>query len=232
MRPRPLVPLLCIPLLSVLALAGCAPVAPSPSPTSSPPSSPPSPSASSIGAAPPTAESSDDGVEYRVTYGFDVPAGPVTVTHQVSVPPVPYLVGVYVGNHPEGTPAYQRISFYFRVGFPSYTFRYVPQVVSDGRGTPIPLQGNSFLSVVFTPAQAHDDAGASTVVQAAPPVTGFPNLRQYASAGDFEGHVTYGLGIQTAPNSDQTIRIRAGELKRPDGSGGFFYVVHLDTQSA
>jgi hypothetical protein len=231
MNPRPFVLVLSTLVLPTLVLAGCATPAPTPGPST------PAPTASSAGgvvgtAPPPTSEPTDDGIEYRVTYGFDVPSNPVTITHQVSPPPLPYLVGVYVGNHPEGTPAYQRISYYFRVGFPSYTFHYVPEVISDGRGDPVPLQGNSFLSVVFTTAQAHDDAGASTVVEAAPAVIGFPNLRNYAPAGDFEGHVSYGLGIQTAPNSDQVLRIRSGELKRPDNAGGFFYVVHFDIQSS
>jgi hypothetical protein len=226
MNPRPLVL-----VLTTLLLAGCT------APASTPGSSAPAPATSSAGGAvgtapPPTAEPTGDGIEYRVSYGFDVPSSLVTITHEVHPPPLRYLVGVYVGNHPEGTPAYQRISFYFRVGFPSYAFRYVPQVISDGRGTPVPLLGNSFLSVVFTTAQAHDDAGASTVVETAPAVTGFPNLRNYAPAGDFEGNVSYGLGIQTASNSDQVLRIRSGELKRPDNAGGFFYVVHFDVQSA
>ena len=60
---------------------------------------------------------------------------------------------------------------------------------------------------------------------------GFANLRSWGFAGDFEGHVTFGLGIQVAPGSDQALPIRAGELKRPDGSGGFFYVVHFDVQN-
>ena len=51
------------------------------------------------------------------------------------------------------------------------------------------------------------------------------------ATGDFEGNVSYGLGIQTAPNSDQVLRIRSGELKRHDNAGGFFYVVHFDVQS-
>jgi hypothetical protein len=234
MNPRPFVLVLATPVLATLVLAGCATPAPTPRPSvpATTATAPAGGGDATTPAPPPASEPNDSGIEYRVSYGFDVPSSPVTITHDVHPPPLPYLVGVYTGNHPEGTPAYQRISYYFRVGFPSYTFRYVPQVISDGRGAPVPLLGNSFLSVVFTTAQAHNDAGASTVVESAPPLTGFPNLRNYAPAGDFEGNVSYGLGIQTAANSDQVLRIRAGELKRPDNSGGFFYVVHFDVQSA
>ena len=44
--------------------------------------------------------------------------------------------------------------------------------------------------------------------------------------------MSYGLGIQTAPNSDQVLRIRAGELARPTARGRLFYVVHFDVESA
>jgi hypothetical protein len=220
MRPRLLV------LFAVLLVGGCGTAAVPPS--SSSPAVSTSTLASTATTSSSTSSTSEGGGEYQVSYGFDVPSSPVTITHQVNPPPLPTLIGVYVGNHPEGTPAYQRISFYFRVGFPSYRFSYVGQIISDGKGSPVALSGNSFLSVVFTTAQAHDDSGASTVVDAAPQNVGFPNLRGYAPAGDFEGHVSYGLGIQTAPNSDQVLRIRSGELKRPDGT----YVVHFDVQTA
>jgi hypothetical protein len=221
MRPR-----LLLLSLAVLVVGGCA--TPTPGGTPSPSSVPSSAVGTSPAAAPSSAGAAEDGGEYRVTYGFAVPSNLVTINHDVNPPPLPTLIGIYVGNHPEGSPAYQRISFYFRTGFPTYRFQYVAQVISDGRGDPVPLPGNSFLSVVFTTAWAHDDSGASTVAQAAPQNIGFPNLRGYAPAGDFEGHVSFGLGIQVAPNSDQALPIRAGELKRPDGT----YVVHFDVQTA
>jgi hypothetical protein len=182
-------------------------------------------------AAPPAAEPATAGVEYRVTYPFGVPSTRVVVSHPLTAPPLPRLVAIYVGNHPEGTPPYQRISFYFRGSFPSYNLQYVPAVLDEGRGEPIPLQGNAFLRVGFVEAQAHDDSGASTVKTSPPASIGFTNLKSYGFAGDFEGYVSYGLGIQVAPNSDQVLRIRAGELKKPDGSGGFYYVVHVDVQT-
>ena len=50
---------------------------------------------------------------------------------------------------------------------------------------------------------------------------GYPTLKGYAFGGDFEGYVTFGLGLQTAAGSDQTLPIRVGELVRPDGSYGW-----------
>ena len=59
-----------------------------------------------------------------------------------------------------------------------------------------------------------------------------PQLKTYGFGGGFEGYVTYGISIQTAPNSDQVLAIRAGELKKPDGSGAFYYVVHADVRNS
>jgi len=228
----------------LLAAAGCAPGKTGGPPAAVPPatttSGVASPGESSPGTVvpPPASEPAGDGVEYRVSYPFGVPSTPVTVSHSFTppiapppAPPLPYLVGVYVGNHPEGSPPYQRISFYFRGAFPSYRFSYVSGVFQDGTGNPVPLVGNSFLSIVFTTAQAHDNDGASTIVKTPPNPIGFTNLKSYGFAGDFEGYVSYGLGIQVAPGSDQVLKIRAGELKRPDGAGSFFYVVHFDVQT-
>jgi hypothetical protein len=217
--------LIVLGMLVALALVGCAPAG------SSPPASGGSGGPSVTQPSLPTNEPSPS-ADYKVTYGFAVPSTTVTVAHTVNPPPLPYLVGIYDGDHPEGTPTYQRISFYFRVGFPTYAFGYVPSVLSEGRGEPIPSSGNAFLRIGFIQAQAHDNAGHSTVTASPPNQTGLTTLSSYGSAGDFEGHLTYGLGIQTAPNSDQVMPIRTGELKKPDGSGGFFYVVHFDVQSA
>ncbi len=220
----------------VLGLAGCTGTTPEPSPSGSPTSAPSASETLGVAPPPPASEPADDGIEYRVTYPFQVPASPVTVTNPVS-PPVgpyglPYLVGVYTGDHPEGDPAYQRISFYFREAFPSYRFGYVPAVVQDGSGNPVAIDGVLFLTVTFMDAQAHNDGGASTVVESAPTAIGFTNLVAYAPAGDFEGQVTYGLGLRGPGGSGQQVPIRAGELKRPDGAGGFFYVVHFDVRTS
>jgi hypothetical protein len=144
---------------------------------------------------------------------------------------VPYLTGIYAADHPEGRPSFQRISFYFRGGYPGYRFSFVPAVVKDAEGSPISLQGNAFLRMVFVSAQAHDESGRSTILASPPPSLGFSALQSYGSAGDFEGRVTYGLGIQVAPNSDQVRRIRVGELKRADAPNSYVYVVFVDVES-
>jgi hypothetical protein len=142
--------------------------------------------------------------QYTVRYGFAVPAQTVTIAHQVAVPPVPTLAQVQTGSHP----GYERITFAFTQGFPSYHFGYVDQIVRDGSGNPIALPGNSFVSIVFHPAQAPAQNSA---------VHG-----DYVKSGDFEGFVSYGLGITNGPR-----QLRLGESRRPDGT----YVVSVDVRT-
>jgi hypothetical protein len=228
-------------LAGVLAMGGCSGSEPPGAETSAPEdgaAGPGSTTATAIGdsepadepVAPPADEPVAPEAAHRVSYDWAVPSDQVTIPHPAEMP-VPYLVAIDVGDHPEGSTPYQRISFSFREGFPEYNLQYVRSVVGEGTGTPIALQGNTFLRVGFVNAQAHDDAGASTLETAPGPTIGFTNLKSYGSAGDFEGHVTYGLGIQVAPDSDQILPVRAGELTRTDGSSGTHYVVYVDLET-
>lgn len=192
-----------------------------------------------IAPAPPGSEPTASVQNYKITYGWAVPSTTASIRNTVNIPiggpsepPLPYLVGIYVGDHPEGNPRYQRVSFYFRGALPSYNLAYVAKLTDEGRGAPVALTGNAVLRIGFVDAQAHDNNGASTVKATPKNPIGYQNLKSYAFAGDFEGHVTYGLGLQVAAGSDQALKIRAGQLKKSDGAGGSFYVVFVDVQTA
>jgi len=105
------------------------------------------------------------------------------------------LVAVRAARHD----GYDRITFEFSGSRPGFTVKYVPQVVQDGSGAPISLLGHSFLSVVFMRAQAHNDSGAPTYTGPHVITTGFSSLKQAAFAGDFEGYVSFGLGLDDRP---------------------------------
>lgn len=85
------------------------------------------------------------------------------------------------------------------------------QVVTEGQGGPVALPGTAYLSVRFTPAQAHDERGRSTA-EVPPGSIGYPTLRGWAAAGDFEGHVGFGLGLRG------TLPVRLAESRRADGT--------------
>jgi hypothetical protein len=223
--------------VTAVAVAGCATPGAGPDGTPSNTPGPTTSTSTGVPVGPGTAEPSSPVQFYRVSYDWAVPSTQASVNNPLSVPlpgPIglPYLVGIYVGDHPEEDPAYERMSFYFRGGFPSYNLQYVPSVLSEGAGEPVAVPGNAVLRVGFIDAQAHDDSGSSTISAQPPASIGFSTLAGYGFAGDFEGHLTYALGIQVAPGSDQVLPIRAGELKKDDGSGGVFFVVHVDVQKA
>jgi peptidoglycan/xylan/chitin deacetylase (PgdA/CDA1 family) len=131
---------------------------------------------------------------------------PVSVTHTVSVPPVPTLAKIRHGRHPECR--YDRIVFDIPgTAKPSYQLRYVSKVTADPSGNPVtvPGGGTAFLLITFQPLQAHTDAGEVTVTPRSAAL-GYPMLKGYAVTGDFEGHLTVALGLAGK------VQVRAGEL--------------------
>lgn len=105
--------------------------------------------------------------------------------------------------------------------FNSYSVRYVPVVLEDGSGRPVPVRGAADLEVVVR-APAYDDQGRPTFLPADPrevvDVRGYTTFRQVAWAGSFEGSTTLALGVRArlpfrvfsvagTPNSDDTPRL-------------------------
>jgi hypothetical protein len=103
------------------------------------------------------------------------------------------LVAIRAAHHPETTPKYDRVVFEFDGPLPLLRIEYVSQLVADGSGLPVALEGSSILCVQFTPAYAHDEHRNITAPQRLKPA--LPIVKEIASAGDFEGVVTYGIGL-------------------------------------
>jgi hypothetical protein len=78
-------------------------------------------------------------------------------------------------------------------GTPGYDVRYVRRVRSDGSGAVVPLVGKRRVRVLLRNARAHTASGAATLPHVLTPRC--PGLRQVKLAGDFEGVVTFGLGV-------------------------------------
>ncbi|MEV0427825.1 hypothetical protein [Micromonospora sp. NPDC050495] len=231
-RPLRRVPLLLAGVVALLA-AACTPTdpggaAPAPSTASAPGATAAPTTPAATPAAPPPTRTGQPPVagDWHVTYGWAVPATPARVEHWVSVPvdpqpgePLPPLVQVQVqvGDHPaEG---FGRISFAFRGPTPSYQVAYVDRLETEGQGTVIELPATADLAVRFSPAQAHDAHGRATATM--PPATiGYPTLRGWAAAGDFEGQVSFGLGVA------RTVAVRCSESTRPDGA----HVISVDVR--
>jgi hypothetical protein len=102
---------------------------------------------------------------------------------------------------------YDRVLFTFDGSMPGYQVGYVPEVSGPG-GRRLPLPGKAFLEVAFEPAQARDPDGTATFSPAT--ITpGGPVLRQVRFAGDFEGRLSFGLGVAGRGG------FRVSELRNP-----------------
>jgi hypothetical protein len=157
------------------------------------------------------------------------------VKHAYNVPPVPQLVAIEVGNHPNdpGDRPYNRMSFTFTTTFPTYTFQYVSQLTSGARGQVVQLEGQTVLRILFKQAQAHTDSGGSSIQSKPPAHLGLNRMVGYAQAGDFEGVITYGIGIvwpTGKPNAQ--VPVRAYEQETVDAQGVHHFVVAIDVDAS
>ncbi len=183
----------------------------------------------------PTPAQSAQVVSSRVAYPWHWPndvTAPGRVTHASAVPPVPELVQISAGSHPAGSGErpFNRMSFTFTTAFPSYRIEFVNQLVGDPSGKIIPLDGQGVLEIVFTKAQAHTaDGTRSSVISLPAPRIGHERMAGYAQGGDFEGVLTYGIGIAwPVLRSNPQFAVRAYEVETVTGSGQHRYTVAID----
>jgi hypothetical protein len=196
-----------------------------------------SPAAGQPGPGTASPSASSQVLSFRLAYPWHWPndaAMPGHVTHASTVPPVPELVQIRVGSHPAaaGDRAYDRMSFTFTSAFPSYRIEFAGKLVSDGSGKVIPLRGRGVLKIVFTGAQAHTADGTKPSIISQPSSsTGFQRMTDYAQAGDFEGVLSYGIGITwPAGRAGQQLPVRAYEEETFAG-GRHRYTVAIDVDA-
>ncbi|MCB5273780.1 hypothetical protein BJG92_01304 [Arthrobacter sp. SO5] len=105
------------------------------------------------------------------------------------------VTGVRTGQHY----CFDRLVIDLNGPVAGYTVRYVPQVLQDGSGLPVPLRGQAFLEVTVN-APAYDSSGNATYNPAdkneLANVSGYQTFRQVAWAGSFEGYSSLGLGVR------------------------------------
>ncbi len=138
------------------------------------------------------------------TPAFEGTRGPVEEAGAVA-PPMPLLVHVRTGEH-EG---YDRITFEFEGERPGYRVEYVqPPITQDPSDLPVEIAGNALLKIRLESAAAHDDSGTQTV-DFSELTPGLPSLVEAEQIGDFEGVVTWVLGLSGEVN------FRVGTLTGP-----------------
>ena len=231
-------------LALLLALTACSPPAPpsggtsppaatSTTSSSTPATSMPAPSASATvpadtdATAPP--QSGDKVISSRITHdwAWPGPGRPFTVTHDD--PPTPgskSLVAIGAGQHPSESPAYDQLSFRFEGTFPSYTIAFVPELIQDASGFRLPMPGTgAILQVVFQGTGAHTSDGAASTIKTQPPeYLGYTALTSYVPAGDYEGFLSYGIGVGQPRETVPETKVRVYEVEKIE-QGQHVYVV-------
>ena len=106
--------------------------------------------------------------------------------------PTPLLTGVRAAHHP----GLDRVVFDFYGGLPSGTSTRLvdgPAIPADASGLPVYVAGRAILEITFRDARGHKLDGTDT----SPNRTAFPlpNVLTVVQSGDFEGVVTYGIGV-------------------------------------
>lgn len=104
---------------------------------------------------------------------------------------LPQLVAVRTASHP----GYDRVVWQFKGRLPAHSYaRYVTSLREDGSGRLVRIAGDAILQVTMSHANAHDPTtGRSTAP--ARLVVGLPNVIEVVQSGDFEGYVSYGVGL-------------------------------------
>ena len=101
-----------------------------------------------------------------------------------------------------------RVTFGFTDGLPADVLvTWVDTLHHDGSGLPVRVAGTKVLMVVFNGANGHDANGSTTKARTA---YALPNVITAVDAGDFEGTVTFGLGVQKRTSYTVT------KLQNPD----------------
>ncbi|TML97748.1 MAG: hypothetical protein E6G10_24170 [Actinobacteria bacterium] len=87
---------------------------------------------------------------------------------------------------------FDRVVFEFGGETPAWSAGYVPRIVKDPSGQIATVAGRAFLHVVFHSTRV-DRAAVGTPIVRTPR---FPTLQQVEEAGDFEGVVSFGVGLR------------------------------------
>ena len=101
------------------------------------------------------------------------------------------VVGVRAGRHA----CFDRLVVDVTGDLDGYVVRYVPSLVRDGSGIPVPLRGGARLQVIATAPATATDAWFLPNGKLLDP-TGYRTFRHLAWAGSFEGQSTFGLGVR------------------------------------
>ena len=89
---------------------------------------------------------------------------------------------------------YDRVVFEFDGPVPAnFDVSFVPDIIGDPSGLPVPVIGQALLGVTFSLANGHDEDG--NVFTDAITTLGLKNVIQVVRSGDFEALLSFGIGL-------------------------------------
>jgi hypothetical protein len=187
-------------LLTAIAAGGCTgrPAGPSATPTST---------TATAATTTPGGAASTTGPGTATTGAERWTTAAKTGTNNPKVPEdMPMLVAVRTGSHD----GYDRLVLQFRNDLPSWRVNYVDKVASES-GETVPLEGAAFLYVDTHPASGHEDTAPFKQTYTGPRTLTprYPTLRQVRWVDEFEGHLTFGVGVA------RRVGFRVLELRQP-----------------
>lgn len=109
--------------------------------------------------------------------------------HLASHSPRTRVVGLRTAKH-EG---FDRVVVDVLGSNPSYHIAYTRRLVQDGSGKPVRLRGSDKMLLVIHGARAHNRHGDTIYTGPRRRHVDLPTLRGVATAGDFEGEVSFGF---------------------------------------
>jgi hypothetical protein len=119
-------------------------------------------------------------------------AGAEVAAGRVCQQPGKYLTAVRTGKHP----GYDRVVFQFSGGVPVIKAERAKAIYADPKGTKISLPGRFFLHVVFRGASGFCPQPSHRTWTGPSALTPrYPQLLAVKAAGDFEGYLSFGLGL-------------------------------------
>ncbi|MFD9940290.1 hypothetical protein ACFWYW_13505 [Nonomuraea sp. NPDC059023] len=118
------------------------------------------------------------------------------------------VYGVRYATHPN----FDRVVVDFKGEIPGYTVTWVDELVEDGSGKPIDVQGGAYLQMVLTPADAHTAKGKPTWIGGPIFQADLANVSSVVRTGDFEGRVGVGIVLDRRAAFDVTEQHRPNRL--------------------
>ncbi|MFI6293182.1 hypothetical protein ACIBEJ_16450 [Nonomuraea sp. NPDC050790] len=118
------------------------------------------------------------------------------------------VTGVRYAAHP----AYDRVVIDLRGKIPGYTVTWAEELLEDGSGKRIDVDGGAYLQVILTPADAHTAKGEPTWTGGPIFQTDLGNVSSVVKTGDFEGRVGVGIVLDRRAGFEVTEQRRPNRL--------------------